>query len=175
VHVLSRERAGDNDPNVWLQRADFVAFRLRQDDSVIGNDETSTFSAGRARDWRVEAATPLEHAPTLSVAYTPDRFVFLTQGQGPYRLVAGSARARRSDYPVETALAQLRAKSGADWQPPLAALGARETLQGDGALVAPPVVVQRDWKTWLLWAVLAGAAALIGGLALSLLRGAQFK
>jgi hypothetical protein len=175
IHVLSREHAGDNDPTVWLQRADFVAFRLRQDDAVIGNDETSTFSAGRARDWRIEAATPLEHAPTLSVAYTPDRFVFLTQGMGPYQLVAGSARARRSDYPVETALAQLRAKSGADWQPPLAALGARVTLQGDSALLAAPVVVQRDWKTWLLWAVLAGAAALIGGLALSLLRGAQSK
>jgi len=27
-----------------------------------------------------------------------------------------------------------------------------------------------DWKTWLLWAVLVGSAALIGGLALSLLK-----
>jgi hypothetical protein len=125
---------------------------------------------GRMQDWRIEFATPLAHAPALSVAYLPQRFVFLSQGAGPYRLLAGSARARRGDYPIDGALAQLRAKSGAGWQPPLAALGARATLQGEHALVAQPVVVQRDWKTWLLWAVLAGAAALIGGLALSLLR-----
>ena len=55
-------------------------------------------------------------------------------------------------------------------QPPLATLGARTTLKGDAALVAAVVEKPRDWKTWLLWAVLVGAAALIGGLALSLLK-----
>ncbi|MGA9335113.1 MAG: hypothetical protein WBV39_12610 [Rudaea sp.] len=34
----------------------------------------------------------------------------------------------------------------------------------------PPARVARDWKTWLLWLVLLAAAAMIGGLALSLLR-----
>jgi cytochrome c-type biogenesis protein CcmH/NrfF len=42
-------------------------------------------------------------------------------------------------------------------------------LQGEHALT--PAAPPPDWKTWLLWAVLVGAAALIGGLALSLLRG----
>lgn len=171
VHVLSRERAGDNDPTAWLQRADFVAFRLRQGDAIIDNDEISTSRVGRTREWRIEFATPLEHAPKLSIAYEPDRVAFLAQGPGPYRLVAGSARARRGDYPVETALAQLRAKFSADWQPPLATLGTRATLQGEKALEPPSIApVQRDWKTWLLWAVLASAALLIGALALSLLR-----
>ncbi len=169
VHVLSR--AGKDDASAWVSRAELVAFRLRQDDAVLGNDEVLTSGMGRMQDWRIEFATPLAHAPALSVAYLPQRFVFLSQGAGPYRLLAGSARARRGDYPIDGALAQLRAKSGAGWQPPLAALGARATLQGEHALVAQPVVVQRDWKTWVLWAVLAGAAALIGGLALSLLRG----
>ena len=79
--------------------------------------------------------------------------------------------ARRGDYPVDAALASLRASHGSDWQPPLAALGARATLQGDSARVAAVVEKPRDWKSWLLWAVLVGAAALIGGLALSLLKG----
>ena len=178
VNVLSRERgdAGSDDSTRWLQRADFVAFRLRQGDTVVGNDELPVSRAGRARDWRIELATPLDHAPTLSVAYQPDRFVFLAQGAGPYRLVAGSARARRSDYPVDTALAQLRATLGADWQPPLASVGTRLLLQGDHALQAPPPApVHRDWKTWLLWGVLIAAAALIGGLALSLLRNPDSK
>ena len=145
VHVLSR--AGKDDASAWVHRADLVAFRLRQDDAVIGNDEVLASGIGRMQDWRIEFATPLAHAPALSVAYLPQRFVFLSQGAGPYRLLAGSARARRGDYPIDGALAQLRAKSGAAWQPPLAALGARTTLQGEHALVAQPVVVQRDWAT----------------------------
>jgi hypothetical protein len=153
-----------------MQRASLVAFRLRQDDGVVSNDELSAAPAARARDWRVESPTPLDHAPKLSVGYQPDRFVFLAQGEGPYRLVAGSASARRGDYPVDAALASLRASHGHDWQPPLAALGARTTLKGDSALVAAVVEQPCDWKTWLLWAVLVGAAALIGGLALSLLK-----
>jgi hypothetical protein len=168
--VLSRHGPREDDPSAWMQRASLVAFRLRQDDGVVSNDELSAAPAARARDWRVESPTPLDHAPKLSVGYQPDRFVFLAQGEGPYRLVAGSASARRGDYPVDAALASLRASHGHDWQPPLAALGARTTLKGDSALVAAVVEQPRDWKTWLLWAVLVGAAALIGGLALSLLK-----
>jgi Protein of unknown function (DUF3999) len=169
VHLMSHERTGN--ATAWMLRAEFVAFRLRQGDTVIGNDEVLASSAGRAQDWRVEFVTPLAHAPILSVAYLPQRFVFLSQGTGPYRLLAGSARARRGDYPVDSALAQLRGKLGAAWQPPLATPGTRSVLQGDRALEAPPpAAVQRDWKTWLLWTVLVAAAALIGGLALSLLR-----
>jgi len=170
VQVRSRERAGA-DANAWRTRAEFTAFRLRQDDGAVSNDEITLPASGRTQEWRVEPATALDRAPTLRVAYRPDRFVFLAQGSAPYRLVAGSVRARRGDYPVDAALAQLRAKLTPDWQPPLAALGARATLQGDKALVtAPP---PRDWKAWILWAVLIGAAALIGGLALSLLKGSK--
>jgi len=170
VHVLSHPR--DTKADVWTQRAAFVAFRLHQDDTLAGNDEIATTPTAAARDWRVESATPLDHAPALSVAYLPDRLVFLAQGEGPYRLGAGSARARRGDYPVDAALGSLRATAGREWQPPLAALGTRATLQGDAAFIpftAPEK--PRDWKSWLLWAVLIGAAAIVGGLALSLLKG----
>jgi hypothetical protein len=169
VRVRSRVHAGD-DANAWQTRAEFTAFRLRQDDSVIDNDESAVATNGRAQQWRVDPATPLSAAPTLRVAFRPDRFVFLAQGNGPYRLVAGSARAQRGDYPVDAALAQLRSKLGNDWQPPLAALGAKAELQGTAAYTMAPVEVHRDWKTWSLWAVLVGAAVLIGGMALSLLR-----
>jgi hypothetical protein len=173
VVVLSRQGVGEDDPAAWLQRANLVAFRLRQDDSVIGNDEMPAAAAARAGDWRIESATPLDHAPQLSVGYQPDRFVFLAQGAGPYRLVAGSATARRGDYPVDAALASLRASRGKDWQPILAALGPRAMLAGESVLVAKTPERTIDWKTWLLWAVLIGAAALIAGLALSLLRGGR--
>jgi len=168
--VLGTDRAGTNP--VWSQRATFVAFRLHQGDTSVGNDELARAQgSARTRDWRIELNTALERAPALSVAYRPDRFVFLTQGAGPYRLVAGSARARRGDYPVDAALASLRARLGADWQPPLTTLGARELLSGDSALVAKPATTPvRNWKQWLLWAVLLAAVAVVSGLALSLLR-----
>jgi hypothetical protein len=169
VHVMSRQRPGD-DPGAWLQRANFVAFRLHQGDGAIGNDDVAASAAARAQEWRIETATPLERAPKLSVAFTPDRFVFLAQGSGPFRLVAGSAKARRADYPVDAALASLRAAASPDWQPPLATLDGRTTLAGDNARIALPPERVIDWKTLLLWGVLVGAAALIGGLAVSLLR-----
>jgi len=173
VNSLARVRivsqVGTEEHASWQTRAEFTAFRLRQGDIESSNDEIAMWAGTRAQVWRVEPATALEQAPSLRVAFRPDRFVFLAQGSGPYRLVAGSVRARRADYPVDVALAQLHAKLGADWQPPLATLGARAVWQCEHALIAAPT--PPDWKTWLLWAVLVGAAALIGGLALSLLRG----
>jgi Protein of unknown function (DUF3999) len=169
ARVRIESRTGDN----WQTRAELVAFRLHQGDDVIGNDETPVSAGGRAQEWRVDPATPLDHPPTLHAAFRPDRFVFLAQGQGPYRLAAGSAHTRRGDYPIETALAQLKARLGADWQPPLATLGERATLAGDRALIAASAKASGEWKQWLLWAVLIGAAAVIGGLALSLLRGSS--
>lgn len=166
VRIASHASVDDRGP--WQTRAEFTAFRLRQGDIESVNDEIATSGGARAQVWRVEPATPLDQAPSLRVAFRPDRFVFLAQGSGPYRLVAGSARARRADYPVDIALTQLRRKLGADWQPPLATLGKRAVLQGEHALTAAPA--PPDWKTWLLWSVLVGAAALIGGLALSLLK-----
>jgi hypothetical protein len=165
---LAQVRVSSGAPRV--SRADFTAFRLRQDDTVLVNDEIEIAPTPRTQDWVIESTTPLDHAPTLRVAFRPDRFVFLAQGNGPYRLVAGSARAHRGDYPVDAALAQLRARFGNDWQPPLATLGARATLLGDAAYTPVPEPTHRDWKTWLLWSVLVGGAALIGALAMSLLR-----
>ncbi|MBS0515358.1 MAG: DUF3999 domain-containing protein [Proteobacteria bacterium] len=167
VGIASR-RSG---AQAWTPRADFTAFHLQQGGDAIVNDETTLTGAVRDNEWRVQSATPLNRAPILHLAWRPDRFVFLGDGTHRYRLVAGSATARRADYPVDVALAQLRGKLGADWQPPLAALGARQTLAGDAALRAPTPASKYDWKTFLLWAVLVAAAAAIGYLALSLLRG----
>jgi hypothetical protein len=168
--VLSSSGSAGNTP-LWSVRSTFVAFRLRQGDAIAGNDEFAVAAGARAHDWRIELSTPLDHAPALAIAYRPDRFVFLAEGAGPYRLVAGSARARHGDYPVDAALTSLRTKLGNDWQPPLTRLGARELSAGEPALVnAPPAPAQDRWKQWLLWAVLVAAAAVVGGLALSLLR-----
>jgi hypothetical protein len=147
-----------------------VAFRLRQGDALLVNDSKQGFASARSREWSVELDTPTSHAPTLELGYIPDRFVFLAQGAGPYRLIAGSATTRHGDAPVDVALSQLRASAGNDWKPPLAALGARSDLRGEKALAAEPAPTPQHWKTWLLWSVLVVAAAIVASLALSLLR-----
>jgi Protein of unknown function (DUF3999) len=157
--------------DLWTTGAgSFVAFRLRDGDTLLVNDPMQSFASQRSRNWRVDLAAPISHAPTLTLAYIPDRFVFLAQGAGPYRLIAGSATTRHSDAPVDVALNQLRASAGADWKPPLAALGARSDLQGEKALAAAVAVTPQPWKTWLLWGVLVAAAGIVAALALSLLR-----
>ncbi|CEE35648.1 conserved hypothetical protein [Xanthomonas citri pv. citri] len=110
--------------------------------------------------------------PMLRVGYQPERLMFLAQGQPPYALVAGSARAQRTDAPLGAMLQALRRERGAQWQPAQARLAAQaQPLAGEAAL--QPAATPRDWKRWLLWGLLVGGALLVGGFAVSLLRSAS--
>ncbi|MBW8810301.1 MAG: DUF3999 family protein, partial [Lysobacter sp.] len=55
-----------------------------------------------------------------------------------------------------------------DWQPSDARLGTSVALAGDAALAAPEP--KRDWRSWVLWAVLVIGALLVAGFAFSVLR-----
>ena len=155
----------------WRELVRVTAFRLRQGEDTLQNDALDLRSAGRVRELRIDASTPLAAAPQLTIGYTPDAFVFLAEGSGPYTLAAGSVHARHSEYPVDAALASLRAKLGRDWQPPPTALGAAVRSGGETALRAPAPPL--PWRSWILWAVLVAGAALVGAFAISLLRGAS--
>lgn len=123
----------------------------------------------RHRYWRLFSKQPLQgRLPTLRLGYRPEVVVFLAQGQPPYALLAGSARARRAEAPLPQLVEALRRERGSDWQPSPAYLGQAQALAGEAALKpAPP---KRDWKSWLLWALLIGGALLVAGFAFSLLR-----
>lgn len=152
----------------WSPRARFVAFRLRQDDSIIDNGDIAIATVARENTFRIESRTPLGSAPRLAIGYRADRVVFLAEGPGPYLLAVGSARERRADAPIETALASLRSRLGSTWQPPMTTLGPLRESAGERAFQAPAEPL--DWRRWVLWIVLALGAALVGGIALSLLR-----
>ena len=123
----------------------------------------------RDRYWRLHSSGPLPaQPPRLQLDYRPEVLVFLAQGRPPYALVAGSARAARTDAPIAALVQALRSQRGSDWQPTPAYLGVSADLAGSEALRPPPP--RRDWKTWLLWALLGVGAALVAGFALSLLR-----
>lgn len=114
---------------------------------------------------RVQIDTELSRPPQLEVSWRPDVFVFLAQGQGPYRLLAGSRTARRGLYPVTAALKELRQNKPVGWQPPMATPGPRMRAAGLAALDTP-----FDWTRVLLWAVLVAGGLLVIALGIGLLR-----
>ncbi|AVY65833.1 DUF3999 domain-containing protein [Xanthomonas translucens] len=123
----------------------------------------------RDRYWRLLATQdPGRQRPALRLGYQPETLIFLAQGGPPYALAAGSARTQRAAAPLAATLQALRAQRGPQWTPATATLGAAVPLAGAAALQAP--ATPRDWKTWLLWALLVGGALLVVGFAFSLLR-----
>jgi Protein of unknown function (DUF3999) len=153
-----------SDP-AWLPLTTLTAVQLSTRDK--GSD-IAAFSAGRTQELRLHTDTPLARAPQLAVAWRPDVFVFLADGPGPYRLLVGSYANRRADYPIDEAIARLRAGQAEGWQPPRAVLGEMSEAGGKAALEAPKVPY--DWTRPLLWLVLIGGALLVAGMAFSLLR-----
>ncbi|KAB2901553.1 MAG: DUF3999 domain-containing protein [Dokdonella sp.] len=165
IDILALDKAGAKATSL----AQTTAFGLTVEGETLRNDATAVNPAARVGRLRVHARTPLAAAPRVQVGFRPDRFVFLAEGKPPYSLVVGSASARLPDYPVDAALARLRAQLGAQWQPPLAHIGAGVPSGGDSVLKAPPVPI--SWQRWLLWLTLVGGAVLVAGLALGMLRG----
>lgn len=149
--------------------APWVAFQLQGGKDASRSPPQSLQGINRDRYWRLVSTTwSGPSAPTLALGYRPEVVVFLAQGQPPYALVAGSARAQRAEAPLSQLVEALRAERGEEWQPATATLGKPQVLAGDKALTPAPV--ERDWKAWLLWALLIGGALIVAGFAFSLLK-----
>lgn len=116
---------------------------------------------------RLHSPTALRSPPKLSVGWRPDRFVFLPEGTPPYRLQVGSAASRRAAWPVDDAISALRTRNGAAWRPEPVTLGPGHALAGEKALAGDE---HFDWTRPLLWIVLLLGAALVAGMAATLLR-----
>ena len=160
------ESRDDGDAPWRLRAGPWMAYRV---DAVGGGSASPARELDaivRDRHWRLRANAEVADVPTLRLGYRPEAVVFLAQGPAPYALAAGSARALRAAAPIPQLVAELRRQRGADWQPAPAYLGAAKPLAGEAAL--EPAY---DWKSWLLWAVLALGALVVAGFAFSLLRG----
>jgi hypothetical protein len=133
-------------------------------------DGTTTLdiAPGRRDALRLHSATPLIEPPHLAVGWVPDRFVFLPEGQAPYRLLVGSALARRPAWPVADAMAGLRKQNAQGWRPAEATVGTGDRVDGADAIAAPNAPF--DWTLVILWIVLGLGVIVVGGMAASLLR-----
>lgn len=120
----------------------------------------------RRFQWRLESTPPLARPVEVVLEARVEEWLFLAQGQPPWRLHAGSRKAPPSnpDLLAESTLARL----GPAWDLPLAAPLERFEAGGAGALQAPSEPV--PWTRWLLWLVLIAGSLAIAGLALRLLR-----
>ena len=169
ANTVARYQLSDRDDgsNRLLAIGDAVQIGNVADDGAI-----STFAPVRAQHLRVHIDTPLAQPPNLRVAWRPDVFVFLAEGKAPYSLLAGSYAARRGNYPLQAALQQIRpADTDANWQPPLATLGAPTSAGGPAALRARASArLPLDWMRLLLWVVLIGGALAVVAMAWRLLR-----
>lgn len=149
----------DSESAPWTLRQELTAFRIESAGSTLVHDDLDV-GPTRDRHWRAVASPPLDQPPALRVGYRPDEFALLEQGPAPFTLAAGSAVARRDDYPMTALLGAVSATIGHEWQLPLARLAAPHTLRGAAALEPPPR--PRPVKMWALWAILGfGVVAVI--------------
>jgi hypothetical protein len=164
--LYSRE-SGDQP---WRPAANpWLVYRVGAGATVSQSPPEPLHTLRRDRQWRLVPATPLTGVvPGLRLGYQPEVMVFLAEGDAPYSMLAGSARANRTAAPLPQLVDVLRQQRGAQWQPAMAELGEGSVLAGDAALTAAPA--ERDWKAWLLWALLIGGTLLVAVLAVSLLR-----
>ncbi|MGH8079953.1 MAG: DUF3999 domain-containing protein [Lysobacter sp.] len=159
----------DGDEQAWqAQAGPWMAYRVAGQGD--GDRSAARQLAGTVRDrqWRLRANSAVPGEPVLRLGYRPEVVVFLAQGEPPYALLAGSARGARGNSPLAHLIEALRTSRGKDWQPADAALGAPSALAGAEALV--PMQPKRDWRSWMLWAVLVAGAAIVAGFAFSLLK-----
>lgn len=156
----------------WTRRAGpWVSFQVGSDARVDRSPPQALDGPVRDRYWKLSGSSAATQPPQLRLGWQPELLVFVAQGQPPFRLVAGSARATRAPAPVPQLLEAIRRQRGDAWQPATASLGARQPLAGERALQAG--TTPEDWKAWLLWILLVGGALLVAGFAITLLRGGR--
>ncbi|WP_408950846.1 DUF3999 domain-containing protein [Lysobacter sp. Hz 25] len=172
-HALEwRLDSRDDSEQGWHPQAGpWMAFRVAGQGEGDRSAARQLAATVRDRHWRLRANAAVPGEPVLRLGYRPEVAVFLAQGAPPYTLVAGSARTARADSPLAHLIEALRQTRGKDWQPAEASLGEPAALAGPAALVPPEP--KRDWRSWLLWAVLIAGALIVAGFAFSLLRSSK--
>jgi hypothetical protein len=153
----------------WRTRHSGLFYTLADADRAI-RSVPARIARTTDRHWIVETSRDggwkTDRLPRLRLGWHPHELLFLAQGDGPYTLAYGSARAGATDAPVDAVLASLGAMSSTD-RVRSARLGAARDLAGTAALTPGP-----PWRRLILWTVLIAAVLALAALALGMWRDA---
>lgn len=168
ANVIVESRARADLP--WRERVRGPVFRLTGKQGEI-ESMAMDIAPVRDRQWRVRTEPAQARAPILVLSWLPDQFAFLTQGEGPWRLAAGSARSQRVDAPLQAVYLSLGQSREEAWQGSVARIGRVAELAGGVALAPRPDTSgsPTPWQ-WLLWGLLLAGAFAIVTMVLRLLR-----
>jgi hypothetical protein len=156
----------------WQPLTSSLLYRLPQDGKEVLQDEIELYGTPvQQLRLRVDARGGGlgKDAPSLRVAVRGTQVVFLARGSAPYRLAVGDASARSAALPLSTLIPGYEPKR-------LASLGraiAPEKVPEVVREAADAAQSAADWKRVGLWVVLLAGVALLGGMAVSLLRKPQ--
>jgi hypothetical protein len=121
----------------------------------------------RFRYWQVQVEPAPGRSVRVEFSTEVEEVVFLPQGQGPWRLYAGSRRLDRSPDNRELVERTIQ-RLGQAWQWPLTAVSGPGEAGGASALELPSEPL--PWRRIVLWAVLGLAALILIWISIHLLR-----
>jgi hypothetical protein len=155
-----------NSPDAnWRKRQQFRQYWLEIDGQTWRSE---ALQLGRVRDrhWRITFTTPTTlstaELPQLRAAYTPERLLFIAQGQAPFQVAYGSSIVP----PPTNALAGLLRELDADGKTASPVTPGQPRKIGSGNPPPPPL----PWEKSLLWTLLLAGVLLLAWMARRLMR-----
>ena len=99
--------------------------------------------------------------PEVKFSWYPQQLVFVARGEEPYRLAWGSTRVKAVNINANQLLPNLAKKGLEDQNVISTAMLLTDTMRAVNKQNLQPKEKEVDWKNWILWIVLVGAALLL--------------
>jgi hypothetical protein len=158
---LSRQ----HDKQPWQLQMGTTLYRLKNGDAETHN--RSFVFPSQSQHWLMQVNADGgglgAGMPTMQISWEPHKLLFVARGAGPFLLAYGNAAVTSSESPIDMLMRPAHTDAT---QTELTAVQAQwgKSLELGGAAVLKPVG-QKPWKTWLLWAGLIIAVALLAWMA----------
>lgn len=158
---------------IWRQLARGVLYRLPQDGREVQVDELEIPYPQAVQELRLRVDSRGSglgsNAPSIRVGMNGSQIVFLAQGNAPYQLAFGNAKAQAAQLPLTVLIPGYIEGQQTFGQATLAAVPANAAPASSARPAASPQPTT-DWKKIGLWLVLLLGVGAIVGMAMSLLR-----
>lgn len=149
----------------WRGRGQSVLSTLPDPDAGPARIELD--QGTRDREWKIRIQPQPSRDPNITVTARAEELLFLAQGEGPWRLFAGSHVRSGPDAPGDM-VDKTRDRLGNAWAWEVATTGEKSVSGGPDALEPPQEPV--PWQRYILWSVLIVAAGLLVFLSIRVLR-----